>query len=335
MRRLRQALETEKSRLLKLPNVVGVGIGHKSVRGKLLDDLALVVMVERKLRPEELEPEAIVPARVGRNLTDVIEVGRILPQSSRRRGEPFRRQAGASAAPAVPPQAIGEHRLRARPAVPGTSIGHYAITAGTFGAVVWDRQTRRPLILSNNHVLANATSGRDGRAHLGDAVLQPGPYDGGRQGGPRRRAGDAIASLARYIPLRRRSVNLADAALASPASDGLISPEILEVGAVRGQGRPRLRLAVKKSGRTTGLTRGVIRAMHATLSINYPQGLLTFTDQIICTAMSEGGDSGSLVLDEQNRAVGLLFAGSDRATVCNPIGYVLGPLKVTLVPPRR
>jgi len=46
--------------------------------------------------------------------------------------------------------------------------------------------------------------------------------------------------------------------------------------------------------------------------------------------MSSPGDSGSLVLNGQNQAVGLLFAGSDRATVCNRIQNVLGLLGVAL-----
>jgi hypothetical protein len=45
-----------------------------------------------------------------------------------------------------------------------------------------------------------------------------------------------------------------------------------------------------------------------------------------------GGDSGSLVVDADNMAVGLLFAGNDvDATYANPIGDVLDTLNVDLV----
>ena len=44
--------------------------------------------------------------------------------------------------------------------------------------------------------------------------------------------------------------------------------------------------------------------------------------------MSQGGDSGSLVTDSKNRAVGLLFAGSDVVTISNPIPAVLKSLDV-------
>ena len=42
-----------------------------------------------------------------------------------------------------------------------------------------------------------------------------------------------------------------------------------------------------------------------------------------------GGDSGSAVLDEQNRLTGLLFAGSDSTTIINRIEHVFGALGVT------
>jgi hypothetical protein len=44
--------------------------------------------------------------------------------------------------------------------------------------------------------------------------------------------------------------------------------------------------------------------------------------------MSQGGDSGSLLVDgEGDKAVGLLFAGSDEVTIHNPIGFVKDALK--------
>jgi hypothetical protein len=47
--------------------------------------------------------------------------------------------------------------------------------------------------------------------------------------------------------------------------------------------------------------------------------------------MSDGGDSGSLLLDGDFRAVGLLFAGSPMVTVHNHIGNVAAALGVRVV----
>ena len=57
----------------------------------------------------------------------------------------------------------------------GSSIGHYKITAGTLGGFVRSRDDGSVLILSNNHVLANENKGKKG-----DAILQPGAIDGGK-----------------------------------------------------------------------------------------------------------------------------------------------------------
>lgn len=54
-----------------------------------------------------------------------------------------------------------------------------------------------------------------------------------------------------------------------------------------------------------------------------------FTDQILAGPMSMPGDSGSLVLTNDNFAVGLLFAGSEQATMLNKIGHVLEQLDIT------
>src|SRR5206468_1580154 len=67
--------------------------------------------------------------------------------------------------------AFSDPTKRQRPAPLGFSVGHPAITAGSIGARVVDG-SRTVYVLSNNHVLANSND-----ASIGDATLQPGPYD--------------------------------------------------------------------------------------------------------------------------------------------------------------
>ncbi len=55
-----------------------------------------------------------------------------------------------------------------------------------------------------------------------------------------------------------------------------------------------------------------------------------FTDQLMAGAMSQGGDSGSAVLDNNNNLVGLLFAGSDTSTIINRIENVFSSLGLGL-----
>jgi len=208
-----------------------------------------------------------------------------------------------------------------RPARPGASIGHYKGGAGTFGAVVYGTSNNEQFILSNNHVLANSTMIGDEKAKVGDTIVQPANGDG---------LNTEIAKLAKIIPLKLQpDTNVVDCALARPLNPADVSPDILEIGIVKGTVDPVVGMQIQKSGRTTGHTTGKIRAVQATVKVNYGENkVLIFEDQIVANAMSKPGDSGSLVLDMKNRAVGLLFAGSTLSTVINPIKPVLEMLKV-------
>jgi len=313
-------LHQNRRQLLRKPNVVGCGVGWKQRQGRSTGEQALCVYVEQKVPPSQLGAQAIIPRQVGPVPTDVIEVGRMRTL------------------------ALRTHRLR--PAPGGVSIGHYRVTAGTLGAVVKDRKTSEWLVLSNNHVLANGTDGRDGRAQVGDPILQPGPHDGGDL------ERDRFGSLARFIPLRRpprrtpwwrwllgggpgdappQEANRVDAALAKPDDPADLSPEIMGVGRLQGVARAEPGLQVMKSGRTTALTSGEVQAVHVTMVVYLSDAEpVWFEEQILTTPMVEGGDSGALLLSDR-RAVGLLFAGSDRASLANPIGAVLDGLGVDLV----
>lgn len=314
-------------------NVVGVGKGFKMTRGEVTDKPAVVVLVNKKLPAGEIRRGEKVPARLYDVDTDVIEVGDI--------------------------RLLGRTEY-IRPAPPGVSIGHHKISAGTFGAVVKDKATKKPLILSNNHVLANSTDGNDGRSKIGDAIYQPGPHDGGT-------SKQTIGYLERFIPIYReytqpecpkaaaveslgnmliRTVrpnyrmtlfkrtsadNLVDAAVAAPVSPDMITPNILDLGPIKGVREAKLGMKVVKSGRSSGINTSTIQVMDTTLKVALGEAdNALFTDQIVLGPMASPGDSGSIVLDEQNYAVGLLFAGSDKTTVINRIQYVLELLQIEI-----
>jgi hypothetical protein len=327
-----QVKEQAKGDLLSLPNVVGVGVGYKTVGEVKTGEMSIVVMVRRKLPAAALPAEALAPKQVGEVSVDVLQVGDIRAQQSR--------------------------TDRVRPAPGGVSIGHYLITAGTFGCVVRDQATNARLILSNNHVLANSNA-----AAVGDAILQPGPVDGGRP------ANDTIATLERFCPIdfgsqpgvcslaqayaslgntiaallgsqhrldvsryNPQATNLVDAAVARPLNDGDILDEIMDIGVVQGTLEATLAMPLRKSGRTTGFTTGQVLVLDATIDVSYGVGKTArFENQIVAGAMSQGGDSGSLVVHgSELKAVGLLFAGSDQSTVINPIQAVLNCLQVSI-----
>ena len=75
-----------------------------------------------------------------------------------------------------------------------------------------------------------------------------------------------------------------------------------------------------------------MKAINVTVNVNYGGGRVgRFCRQIVTANMSAGGDSGSLVLDSNENALGLLFAGSSVATIMNHIVYVEALLAIRIV----
>jgi len=300
------------------PHVHSVGVGFKNVDTQGKTEVCLVVGVDQKVPKEALDRTELVPPAVDGVRTDVV----VMP--------PFRALAQTQ---------------RLRPAKPGLSIGHVDVTAGTFGCVV--KRNDVPLILSNNHVLANSN-----RAALGTAIVQPGIADGGNV------ANDRIATLVEFVPIafddepvptqpagcgsslrpstarvyafNQPGANRVDCAIARPDGDYLIDADILGIGVPKGIAVGMLGMAIQKSGRTTSYTKSEIEQIDVTTKVDYDGKVATFTGQFMAGAMSAGGDSGSAVLDMNGNIIGLLFAGSDANTLINPFQAVVDALRISL-----
>lgn len=323
-----QVLAETREALHARANVVATGIGYKVSDGERTGQIGIICSVTEKVPASALSASDVIPKELGGFATDVVATG------------PFR-------ALALPTE-------RWRPALGGVSIGHTSVTAGTLGCLV--RRGDQIFILSNNHVLADCNA-----AAPGDAILQPGPIDGGT-------SADRIATLERFVPMamagqqdstcalaeavasalnalarafgsnarlravsERSTVNLIDAAIARPDDPALVSAEILGIGPIAGVARAELGIAVRKSGRTTGLTAGEIEQVDVTVDVGYGSGRVArFADQLMAGRMSQGGDSGSAVLDDAGNIVGLLFAGSESTTLINRIEHVFAGLDVGL-----
>jgi hypothetical protein len=232
----------------------------------------------------------------------------------------------------TPPAATCEAPNRAgrfaRPVPIGVSTGHPSVTAGTIGVRVKDTKGKLYL-LSNNHVFANTNV-----ATVGQNILQPGPFDGGVN------PGDAIATLTKWVNIApcvgtTCVNNKMDAALAATTTalagratpcDGYGTPS-------KTVQAPAANLAVKKYGRTTGLTSGTIAAVNVTIKVGYSTGTAQFNGQIYITTPNfiGGGDSGSLLVTATgNKPVGLIFAGTSTAAFATPISTVLSQFGVTI-----
>jgi hypothetical protein len=154
-----------------------------------------------------------------------------------------------------------------------------------------------------------------------------------------------VAKLTRYIALDPAGPNLVDCAIAKlNASIQADVHKLKGIGTLAGK-RDDVDIgeAVHKVGRTTGVRHGRVTAFELDdVIVGYDIGDVSFDDQIEIEgqgtrSFSDAGDSGSLIVDDQTRAIGLLFAGGDHGgsngkglTYANPIGAVLKALKVKL-----
>jgi hypothetical protein len=221
----------------------------------------------------------------------------------------------------------------------GVSVGHYLITAGTLGCLVEKpNEPGKRYILSNNHVLANSSLLGAPAAAISDIILQPGLIDGGTS------PANDIAQLADFNPLDPVGVNDIDAAIAELIDAGSVTPDILSIGLVGSGVTPRdvtpmtaaLYQSVRKHGRTTKHTVGVITDLSASIKVRYGTTLIDFDDQLAIVGaggvFSAGGDSGSLVVDAVTlRPLGLLYAGGISTTFANPIDLVLGYFGASII----
>jgi hypothetical protein len=164
---------------------------------------------------------------------------------------------------------------------------------------------------------------------VGDEMVHPSRVDSGAS------PGDVVGTLCRAA-----LSGSVDGAAVLLAPGRAYRPSIVDIGAVTGTAVAARGTVVRKRGRTTGLTTGRITSVDATVLMDYRDGLgvRVLRDQIRVEAVGGGvmgdyGDSGSAVVDPDNRVVGLYVAGNTSGAVAfaSPIGKVLDELDVDLV----
>jgi len=221
---------------------------------------------------------------------------------------------------------------------------------GTLGSLV--QIGGQKYVLSNYHVLYSdiVNGGNSRTAQAGDPVIQPGLID----------VSCNAANAQNVATLVNGGGSLPDAGNPNAVDVGIaqvtsgmvdLTGAILNVGTISASTRSAsIGLAVKKMGRTTGLTRSTVSAINGAFSITYENecaGGTSFTqsyqNQVVIAngscSFQNGGDSGSLLLEDvatNPRAVGLCFAGSSicngsSIAIANPIGAVLAKIGGSMV----
>jgi len=269
--------------LASLPNVNGwSGIPQpKLVRNKPTGQQAFRVYVEKKVSTSILRSDEIIPSELDGIPTDVVELGKI--------------------------ETIQTKTDKWRPCPCGVSENHILGTACTRGWYVRDNETGELWILGCNHCYA-----RSNQASIGDKIIQPSPLDGGTEA-------DQTGELVKFITIDfEGGENKVDIAFVRPLKLEDVDLTIftgIDFFSVVGKADAELNQILKKSGRTTCLTKG--KVVDTALNVNVYYGDVDktayYVDQIYIESTEKivsGGDSGSLFVTEDNQAVGLLFAGT-------------------------
>lgn len=309
--------------LMSMPDVLGTAVGQD-------DSGELTILVYVNL-------EGRNPAASARKIPQSLRGENIIVEFT----EPFR----ALRKPA--PVAKVSHTAKQTPPIQlGTSGGwRYDLAngyccGGTLGSLIQIGGTQ--YILSNYHVFESdiVPGGNSRVATTGDWIIQPGLIDVGCNANTAQNVATLVKSSS--LPNSNVDASIAQVVAGMARSDGAI----LEIGTISSHTvAASLNQAVKKSGRTTGLTRSKISGLNGTVSVAYDDECAgdaaftkTFTGQIIISNRGSkflaAGDSGSLMVEDvatNPRAVGLLFAGSSSLAVANPINEVLSFFGASMV----
>jgi len=299
MESLKRFIRTKGANFLKRPGITSIGVGYKRQKGKVTNKICIQFTVARKNSLSELKSAKLEKLPKFLFIDGVRTPTDILQRTFARSVIPVDIEAKIKSA------AI--RKKAADPIRPGVSIGHWTISGGTLGCVVYDARSGAPYALSNWHVLCGS-----GGKH-GDAVVQPGRVD------------DSHVEQNKVGYLERSHLGEAGDCAIATISERTLRPEIagLDV-AVKRIGDPELGDRVVKSGRTTGVTHGIVTRIYVNARFDiFGEGMTIIggfeigPDPRLPAPMGEismGGDSGSAWLHTENdkptdMMVGLHFAG--------------------------
>ncbi|WP_353777995.1 hypothetical protein [Winogradskyella sp. 3972H.M.0a.05] len=192
-------------------------------------------------------------------------------------------------------------------------------SSGTIGAFFKTTINNTIYLLSNYHVLLFQSG------EIGDKIVHSSKADASSLF--KENDSQVIGEIFWKKDIEENKINIIDAAVAK-LNKGIT----VDIGkytrckgiTMKGIAKPKLGMNVKKCGRSTGLTYGEIRSINCTVNIsntrNKPE---LYRKQILTTNMSLDGDSGSILINNEGYAVGLLFGGDNYTlSVANNINTV-------------
>jgi hypothetical protein len=193
-----------------------------------------------------------------------------------------------------------------RPVEAGCQIG-IGNGYGTLGCFVKDKEDESICILSNQHVLQK----------VNEVVFQSTLHTRKDEIGRTKRV-----VYSQYV----------DGGIASFVKTKY-TPDILEIGYVQGAHKITQKdvgSTVRKRGRTTGLTTGVLNVINY---YGYRADGSECYDQLAPTLLTEHGDSGSVVVNDENKIIGMVWGKNNTTVMVDSIDHILSELNIELVTP--
>jgi hypothetical protein len=319
------------AQFLSLPWVTAVGLGGRERGGRPTGEVVLKIFVARKRPAAELTPGELLPEQFEGLGVDVAEMG----ESVLLAGAPP--EAGS---PRTTEQDIDDETLRPKPLQGGKRIQISLSGAGfgTMGCLLTDPADPAKVYgLTNHHVVVTDRG-------LQPVALSTTAGQSDNQSGPTKCCNHIIGRFAAgdTDPLRDAAVVQLDAGvqwLAEITGIGVVAgTDTVTVGAVA-----PLTYQVRKRGIRTGLTGGTVLSTHTAKQIEHPatHAKITLSNVMVIRPnrnagvragddlfFADKGDSGSAVVNDQNKVVALLYAKAITGPTFNghalPIADVLG-----------
>ncbi len=303
------AKERAQKKLLQLQGVHAVGIGNKMIAGEYSGIVAIIVSVDKKIEAKLLDSDQLIPPEIDGFLTDVI--------ARPRRG----------AVSDIFAFELGGERVKQECRVYSPLVGGCRIVSalpngkfdgGTLGVVVMSRNNK-PAILSNRHVLCGVEN-----PVTGGRVHQPG-------NNPK------IASTQEYpVATVTEFSSGYDAAVAELDAGISWTNFVLDIGPIQGtyDVQPAdIPYRVRKRGAMTGVSDLVVTELNVS-GVDCNNTPYTVNMQVKGpTGSYAQGDSGSVLVDDQYRIVGLLYQFWPQLDFAEaePIDKVISALGVTII----
>ncbi|MFG2350175.1 hypothetical protein [Streptomyces phaeochromogenes] len=310
--------ERAAAQLMRIPGVTGVGLGGRERAGRPTGEIVLKVFVRRKRPLAELTPSQTLPPQFEGVGVDVSELSVATPAP-----------ADTDPLPPEDPLIPGASTTtnfdwdtkRYRPLIGGGRLQADVIGVGrgTLGCLlVHSTDPSKVYALTNYHVVAAIVAGQlpvVNVTRIGHPGLTPSPVKN-------LKAGIGVFAGGGLDTVR-------DAALVQLDVGTKWRAEIVEIGPVTGpytvtvEDARRLTYQVRKRGARTRLTGGIVESVNTTIT-SRTDGVLTTRNNVLVVKpnpndtireggtliFSDGGDSGSVVVNDNAQVVALHY-GSD------------------------